>query len=147
MRTSAVACGLLLLGAGLALAGGPPEPVWRELEPGLEVGRFASPSRRPTPDGDLTVLRIDPGRFALKLITTAADDPVPGRDVVDWCAEHDLLAAVNAGMYQANRRTHVGYCKVEGRVVNPIRVDAEVAHYARVALDQMLALPGPTHKD
>ena len=36
---------------------------------------------------------------------------------------------------------------VEGRVVNPIRVDDQVAHYARVALDQMLALPGETHKD
>lgn len=36
---------------------------------------------------------------------------------------------------------------VEGRVVNPIRVDEQVAHYARVALDQMLALPGETHKD
>lgn len=36
---------------------------------------------------------------------------------------------------------------VQGRVVNPIRVDPEVAHYARVALDQMLALPGETHKD
>ena len=36
---------------------------------------------------------------------------------------------------------------VEGRVVNPIRVDPEIAHCARVALDQMLALPGPTHKD
>jgi quinolinate synthase len=36
---------------------------------------------------------------------------------------------------------------VEGRVVNPIRVDDEVAHYARVALDQMLALPGETHRD
>ena len=36
---------------------------------------------------------------------------------------------------------------VEGRVVNPIHVDPEVAHWARVALDQMLALPGPTHKD
>jgi quinolinate synthase len=36
---------------------------------------------------------------------------------------------------------------VEGRVVNPIRVDPEIAHWARVALDQMLALPGPTHKD
>jgi len=36
---------------------------------------------------------------------------------------------------------------VDGRVVNPIRVDAEVAHYARVALDQMLALPGETHRD
>jgi len=32
---------------------------------------------------------------------------------------------------------------VAGRVVNPIRVDPEVAHFARVALDQMLALPGP----
>ncbi len=36
---------------------------------------------------------------------------------------------------------------VEGRVVNPIRVDAQVAADARVALDRMLALPGPTHKD
>jgi len=36
---------------------------------------------------------------------------------------------------------------VDGRVVNPIRVDPEIAHWARVALDQMLALPGPTHKD
>ncbi|WP_460968788.1 quinolinate synthase NadA [Pedococcus soli] len=36
---------------------------------------------------------------------------------------------------------------VEGRVVNPIRVDPDVAHHARIALDQMLALPGETHKD
>jgi len=35
---------------------------------------------------------------------------------------------------------------VEGQVVNPIRVDPEVAHWAKVALDQMLALPGRTHK-
>jgi quinolinate synthase len=36
---------------------------------------------------------------------------------------------------------------VEGRVVNAIRVDDEVARYARMALDQMLALPGETHRD
>lgn len=36
---------------------------------------------------------------------------------------------------------------VDGRVVNPIHVDPEVAGYARKALDQMLALPGETHKD
>ena len=35
----------------------------------------------------------------------------------------------------------------DGRVVNPIRVDAQVAADARVALDRMLALPGTTHKD
>ena len=32
---------------------------------------------------------------------------------------------------------------VRGTVVNEIRVDADTAHWARVALDRMLALPGP----
>ncbi|KRE41140.1 quinolinate synthetase [Knoellia sp. Soil729] len=36
---------------------------------------------------------------------------------------------------------------VEGRVVNPIRVDDQVAADAKVALDRMLALPGETSKD
>ena len=36
---------------------------------------------------------------------------------------------------------------VDGRVVNAIRVDEQVAAQARVALDQMLALPGETAKD
>src|SRR4051794_32946620 len=31
---------------------------------------------------------------------------------------------------------------VEGQVINRIEVDADTAHYAKVALDQMLALPG-----
>ena len=31
----------------------------------------------------------------------------------------------------------------QGQVVNRIEVDEDVAHWARVALDRMLALPGP----
>ena len=34
-----------------------------------------------------------------------------------------------------------------GRLVNRIQVDPEVARWARVGLDQMLALPGQTHRD
>jgi quinolinate synthase len=36
---------------------------------------------------------------------------------------------------------------VEGRVVNPVRVDPDVAQWAKVALDMMLALPGETSRD
>jgi len=36
---------------------------------------------------------------------------------------------------------------VAGQVVNRIQVEPDVAHWAKVALDQMLALPGPTHRD
>jgi quinolinate synthase len=34
-----------------------------------------------------------------------------------------------------------------GRVVNRIQVDPDTARWARIALDQMLALPGETAKD
>ena len=36
---------------------------------------------------------------------------------------------------------------VAGRIVNQISVDPDVARWARVALDQMLALPGTTASD
>ncbi len=36
---------------------------------------------------------------------------------------------------------------VAGSVVNPIRVDADTEHWAKVALDRMLALPGKSHRD
>jgi len=36
---------------------------------------------------------------------------------------------------------------VEGTVVNQIEVDGETEHWAKIALDRMLALPGRSHKD
>jgi quinolinate synthase len=36
---------------------------------------------------------------------------------------------------------------VAGTVVNPIKVDAETEKYAKIALDQMLALPGRSSRD
>ena len=45
------------------------------------------------------------------------------------------------------REVRASQLLVDGRVVNAIRVDEQVAAQARVALDQMLALPGETSKD
>jgi quinolinate synthase len=36
---------------------------------------------------------------------------------------------------------------VAGTVVNPIKVDADTEKYAKIALDQMLALPGLSSRD
>ena len=105
---------LALLAAGSACAG----DVWRELEPGLDLARFDSRSQTSDPDGDLTVLRVDPDRLALRILTTGQATDAPGRNVARWCEDFDLIAAINAGMYQADHRTHVGYCKVDGELVN-----------------------------
>jgi quinolinate synthase len=40
-----------------------------------------------------------------------------------------------------------GAWRVAGTVVNPIRVDSDTEHWAKVALDRMLALPGKSHRD
>lgn len=104
---------LLLLSAAV-----PAHADWRELETGLEIGRFDSRTRTAAPDGDLFVLRVEPRIFALQLLTTGRDAEAPERDVADWCADFDLVAAINAGMYQVDGRTHVGFCKVAGEVVN-----------------------------
>ena len=105
---------LALLFAARASAG----EVWRELEPGLDLGRFDSRSQKADAEGDLTVLRVDPHRFALRILTTGKAADAPGRNLARWCEDFGLLAAINAGMYQADHRTHVGYCKVEGELAN-----------------------------
>ena len=100
-----------------------------------------------------------------KIIKTIAAAP----DGTSWVVGTELnlvrrLAAHFPGKRIAFLEKNVCYCStmnridlphlvwaleslVEGRVVNQIRVDPDVAAHARVALDRMLALPGETHKD
>ncbi len=93
--------------------------VWCELEPGLELARFDSSTREPVEIGDLIVLRVDPAKWEIKALTPDSDTRSPGFTVKQWCDSFDLVAAINAGMYQADHRTHVGFCQIEGRLANP----------------------------
>ena len=95
------------------------DEVWRELDFGLELARFDSHARKASPAGDLIVLRVDPAGWELKVLTPGPATEELGLDVEQWCEAFDLVAAINAGMYQADRLTHVGYCKVDGRTTNP----------------------------
>jgi len=83
---------------------------WRELAPGLDLGRFASAGRVADPAGDLVVLRVDPERWELRYLSGRA------RTADRWCLDEDLAAAINAGMYQDDGRSHVGFLQVGGEV-------------------------------
>ena len=58
------------------------------------------------------------------------------------CGKSTLLRMV-AGLETVTS----GEIDIGGRVVNQITVDDDTAHWARVALDRMLALPGVGAKD
>lgn len=92
---------------------------WLELEPGLALSRFDSQTRQPAADGDLVVLLAEPGLWRLRLLRKESLSDERSRNLQDWCREFDLTLAVNAGMYQADGSTHVGFCQDSGQVVNP----------------------------
>jgi quinolinate synthase len=100
-----------------------------------------------------------------KIIATIAAAP----DGTSWAVGTELnivrrLATIFPTQHIAFLEKNVCYCStmnridlphlvwvleslVAGRVVNQITVDADVAKWAKVALDQMLALPGKTATD
>lgn len=86
--------------------GGP----WVHLEPGLALGTFALT----TPDVDhaaamdaVRVLRVDPARFDVRLLNASAPDQGQSLTAREWAQRHDLVAAINAGMYQEDMLTSV----------------------------------------
>ncbi len=96
---------------------------WVTLDDGLELGRFDSGMRTANSTGDLVVLRMDTEQWGLRAFVPEESDGYKGRSAKRWCELGNLTAAINAGMYQADKVTHVGYLKIDGKVVNSFRND------------------------
>ena len=89
---------------------------WKEADEGLLVAEFESVF-----DKDpyaLTVIKVDPGRYSFKLLcaTEYGKEPLTTKQ---WASSHNMLAAVNAGMFQENGLTSVGFMKNFDHVNNP----------------------------
>lgn len=88
---------------------------WRELAPGLDLARFSVTTLAAAPAGELVVLRVDPQRWQLAYYA-GQDHGGQARTVTGWCQELGLVAAINAGMYQGDGSSHVGFLQLDGRV-------------------------------
>jgi len=111
MRAALIA-GLLLSAPTVTAADGR----WTALGDGLELGRF--PIAGVDHPGTLVhILRIDPRRWELTLHGLPRGDSV-GYTAREWSRREGLVAAINAGMYQADYRTHSGYMGADGAVLS-----------------------------
>ncbi|MBD3315641.1 MAG: hypothetical protein GF344_07635 [Chitinivibrionales bacterium] len=110
-----------------AVHGGDGPGIWRKLDEGLYVGEFDAPQKSHRGDSRITVVRVDPEHFAFRVLSAVREDSVR-RTVKEWCERHELVGAINAGMYAKDYLTHVGYMKNDGRVLNPsVRKDYRAA--------------------
>ncbi len=113
-------------------AGAPPaaahaveQAPWQALEPGLDFVDLQGP---PAQVGDrrITVVRIDPARFELRLLSASAPGEGGTRTARAWAYRAGASAAINAAMYQEDYRTSVSLMRSREHV-NQRRISKDKA--------------------
>ncbi|MFC1849227.1 phosphodiester glycosidase family protein [candidate division CSSED10-310 bacterium] len=124
IRVNFEICLIILFFFPLCYAQGLPLPersrqIWQKLEPGLEFGEFTSPVVSASGDSVVRVLRIDTDYFYLKLLMVSAVKNGQALLVKEWAKQYNLVAAINASMYQKDYRSSISLMKTRTHVNNP----------------------------
>ncbi len=91
---------------------------WVQVDEGLFVGEFLADKQSIVGNSRITVIKIDPNKYSFRLLC-ASELNHPNLTVDKWCRKYGLIAATNAGMFQTNYKSNVGYMKNFGHISNP----------------------------
>ena len=83
---------------------------WKFLAKGIEYGVFHVNPPPEVGDGKIHIVRLDPTQAKLKLLLASEHDK-KSRSTARWCKDFNLVAAINAGMFQEDYLTNVGYLR------------------------------------
>jgi len=86
------------------------EIVWLEIDIGLFYSEIEAAKKSGYGGSKITILKIDPTRYGFELIS-AKESGESNKTAEEWAKSRNLLAVVNAGMYQLDHKTNVGYMK------------------------------------
>lgn len=128
-----------VLAAGLACDGRPraADPTWRELQPGLSWAEFRVPQAPAGENSPVVVVRAEPAQFQLRLLNASAEPEGRSRTPRQWADNYQLVAVINAAMYQADHRRSVSLMRTLQHVNNP-RLSADQAVLMFDPLDSSL---------
>ena len=92
---------------------------WQKMDEGLETAEIAAPQPSFIGDSRITVVRINPARYAFKLIAASEFNTIH-KTAPEWCKDKKLLGCVNAGQFNLNDSySNMGYMKNYAHVNNP----------------------------
>src|SRR6516225_795928 len=91
---------------------------WKTVEPGMELRFLVAQKEGVQSKSRIAVLRIDPARWDLEVLGTSRTGESSGHTARDWCQRHNLTAAINAGMFGTDQKTHLGYLRYREHVNN-----------------------------
>jgi len=104
-------CALWFLFAHIAMAA-PGGPSWKTIQAGVDYSSMA------VSGGRLYVVRVDPA-VAKITVGLASETKGQARTAAEWCRTAKLAVAINAGMFQTDQRSNVGYLRHGTHLNNP----------------------------
>ncbi len=107
---------------------------WQRLADGLELGIFLSPQRADYGDSLIRILRMNPQYFELRLLNASSSKAGRPLTAKQWCRQNNLVAAINASMYQTDHKTSVSLMRTRSHVNNPrLSKDKTILAFDRLA--------------
>jgi hypothetical protein len=94
------------------------DDLWKKIDEGLHIGEFTLPEESKFKDSRITIVKIDPKFYSFRLLCASEHGKVK-MTVKKWCQKHNLLSAINAGMYQEDGIRNVGHMKNFSHINNP----------------------------
>jgi len=88
----------------------PQDEPWKRIDNGLFLREFDSPQ--------MTLVKIDPNYYSFKLLCASENNNLR-MTAKKWCQRHNLVSAINAGMFQVDGIRNVGYMKNFNHINSP----------------------------
>ena len=82
---------------------------WKTIAPGMDL-RYVT-AKHPSSIGDsrIVILRMDPSQWQLEAVGVTQTGESSGHTARAWSQSHNFSAAINAGMFATDYKTHLGY--------------------------------------
>lgn len=110
---------------------------WVEVDSGLQYAQFPGSPASEIGDSRIDIIRVDPRRYSFEVLMISETNSY-SLTVEEWCRQYGLLAATNAGMFQQDFRTHVGYLRHHDHVNSAQRVSKYLSAAAADPVDSTL---------
>lgn len=91
---------------------------WQRVAPGMDIRRVQSRKQSMFGDSKITVLRIDPALWELEVMGVLQTGEAAGHTAREWAQKQEYVAVINAGMFETDNKTHLGYMRGRDHVVN-----------------------------
>lgn len=109
---------LVLFVSFSALSIARPPLVWKTLAPGMDFVYITAGKPSQVGDSRIFVLRMDANLWQLEAMGISQTGESRGRTAREWSKSQKFSAAINAGMFATDLRTHLGYMGSSAHVNN-----------------------------